>query len=140
MQCPTSRELDDFLAGEPLADARGELNAHLQRCGSCREILDRLSDEPELRRWAGDAPRSDVGVSDGPGLARLLEIGAKMGMESTLTEGRRPSHPRSSFSGRPAMKETLARWAPIACSSFWATGAWESCSGGATTCWTGWWL
>ncbi|MGA2699486.1 MAG: hypothetical protein ABSH35_00105 [Isosphaeraceae bacterium] len=47
--CPTSRELEDFLGGEPLEDACGELNAHLQRCDRCREALDRLSDEPELR-------------------------------------------------------------------------------------------
>ena len=100
--CPTSRELEDFLSGEPIADARGELNAHLQRCDSCREALDRLSDEPELREWAREVPPTDVDVSDGPGLARLLEIGAKISTEWDLAEGRgRAAHARVSRAAPP---------------------------------------
>ncbi len=99
--CPTSRELEGFLAGEPLADARGKLNAHLQQCNSCREALDRLSDEPELREWARKVPSTEVDVSDGPGLARLLEVGAKLGVQSTLSEGRAAELPTLEFLGPP---------------------------------------
>src|SRR5208337_5274694 len=97
----TSKYSDRLLAGEPLADARGELNAHLQQCDRCREALDRLSDEPELREWAREVPPTDVDVSDGPGLARLLEIGAKMSTEWDLAEGRAAEPPTLEFLGPP---------------------------------------
>ena len=96
-----------FFAGEPLAEGRGELNAHLQRCDRCRNVLDRLSDEPELRQWASEVPPTDVGVSDGPGLARLLEIGAKLGVLSTVTEGRAAEPPTLEFLGPPRQEGDL---------------------------------
>ncbi len=110
--CPTSRELEDFLSGEPIADARGELNAHLQRCDSCREALDRLSDEPELREWAREVPPTDVDVSDGPGLARLLEIGAKISTEWDLAEGRAAEPPTLEFLGPPRHEGDLGTLGP----------------------------
>ena len=110
--CPTLRELEDFLSGEPLADARGELNAHLQRCDRCREVLDRLSDEPELRQWAREVPPTDVDVSDGPGLARLLEIGAKVSTEWDRAEGRAAEPPTLEFLGPPRHEGDLGTLSP----------------------------
>ena len=75
--CPSLRELEELFSGELPAGARHMLNVHLEKCDGCREELDRLSDEPELRQWARPAPATDVDESDGPGLARLLEIGAR---------------------------------------------------------------
>jgi len=108
--CPTSRELEDFLAGEPRADARGELSAHLQQCDRCRELLDRLSDEPELRQWAREVP--STGETDGPGLARLLEISPKIGAQSTMTDGRGAEPPSLEFLGPPRHEGDLGTLGP----------------------------
>ncbi len=110
--CPTSRELQDFLAGDPPAAARGELNAHLQRCNRCRQELDRLSDDPELRQWAGDVPLTDSDERDGPGLARLLELGANISVQSTLAEGRAAEPPTLEFLEPPRQEGDLGALGP----------------------------
>ncbi len=110
--CPTSRELEDYLAGEPHADAGGELDTHLQRCNRCRQVLDRLTDEPELGQWAREIAPAEGGESDGPGLARLLELGAKLSTEWELAEGRAAQPPTLEFLGPPRHAGDLGTLGP----------------------------
>ncbi|MFI5460592.1 MAG: protein kinase [Isosphaerales bacterium] len=110
--CPTPHELDEFLAGEPPAGVRAQLSAHLEGCASCREALDRISDEPDLREWARDLPPTEPGATDGPGLARLLEMGAKMSTECVLAEGRAAEPPTLEFLGRPRHEADLGTLGP----------------------------
>jgi tetratricopeptide (TPR) repeat protein len=49
MTCPASHALEQFLSGSH-PDAPG-VEAHLKTCPGCRDVLDRLSDNADLRQW-----------------------------------------------------------------------------------------
>ena len=50
MICPSSETLEQFATGS-LPNAAG-IEVHVAKCADCRAALDRLSDNPDLRRWA----------------------------------------------------------------------------------------
>ncbi len=110
--CPTTRELEELFSGDLSAGARQALNAHLEECDGCRQALDRLSDDPELREWAREVPPTDLHEGDGPGLARLLEIGAKLGAPSSVGEGRASDPPTLEFLGPPRHEGDLGMLGP----------------------------
>jgi tetratricopeptide (TPR) repeat protein/tRNA A-37 threonylcarbamoyl transferase component Bud32 len=49
--CPTSEILRDLLQGDLPTDSASSIRLHLETCSSCLDILDRLTDDPELDRW-----------------------------------------------------------------------------------------
>jgi tetratricopeptide (TPR) repeat protein/tRNA A-37 threonylcarbamoyl transferase component Bud32 len=112
MHCPTLDELEDFLAGLRPADARGPLCAHLERCARCRQALDLISDEPDLREWARGASSTQEGEDDGPGLARLLETGSRMRVERIVASGRPDEPPSLEFLGPPRHEGDIGTLGP----------------------------
>jgi serine/threonine protein kinase len=75
--------------------------------------MDRLSDEPELREWAGEVSPAAVGEHDGPGLARLIESASKILIESPSAEGQRAEPPTLEFLGPPVREEDLGTLGPF---------------------------
>jgi predicted anti-sigma-YlaC factor YlaD len=70
MNCPSFETLDQFLSGSSPGPAAVE--AHLAACSNCRSTLDRLSDNPDLRRWVSRALELPTALSEDPVLVRVL--------------------------------------------------------------------
>jgi tetratricopeptide (TPR) repeat protein len=71
--CPAPTELESLLDGDFSAPAAAGIRDHVQSCGQCRALLDSLTDDPELGRWAPDSWSSDREVEIDANLARLLD-------------------------------------------------------------------
>jgi tetratricopeptide (TPR) repeat protein len=52
--CPPVENLRDLLQGELPPDLATELREHIQECGACLDILDHLSDDPDVDLWLAD--------------------------------------------------------------------------------------
>ena len=51
-KCLSADDVQTFLTGT-LTDAEAALiESHLRGCTRCREVLDQLTDDPDLRQWA----------------------------------------------------------------------------------------
>src|SRR5262245_59284044 len=71
--CPTPEALARLLAGElPEAEA-APLRGHVAECAPCQAVLDRLTDQPQLRDWGPGPPPALLPTTGEPALARLLE-------------------------------------------------------------------
>jgi eukaryotic-like serine/threonine-protein kinase len=112
-QCPSLRELEEFFAGELPQDLRTRLSAHLERCTDCRQALDTISDEPDLREWVSELPLTQTGARDGPGLARLLKSGANMWTGCVAVAGHHAEPPTLEFLGPPARQGDLGTLGPF---------------------------
>jgi len=72
-RCPSLHALEDLLAGV-LTDAEaGACRGHLADCPHCQSVMDRLTDHPELGRWAASADGLTPLPIDTPPLCRLLD-------------------------------------------------------------------
>ncbi len=65
--CPSFETLHDLLQGELSSDSACSIRLHLDTCTSCLEVLDRLTDDPELDQWlasgmsgASESPSREV--------------------------------------------------------------------------------
>ncbi len=71
--CASPDALEQFLADSlPEAETK-TLREHLAGCARCQALLDRLSDDPELRRWAASWGAVAPQLPSDPGLAHLLD-------------------------------------------------------------------
>src|SRR5579871_6275045 len=77
--CPSSETLEQLLAGELAEPAAHALRTHLRGCGQCQKLLDRLSDDAELRTWMAKAPHRPARSVLDPALVRVLA-----GLRTTL--------------------------------------------------------
>ncbi len=74
--CPTTERLRELLAGRLDDEEREGIVAHLDRCETCPQLLDRICDDDESRSWrtllsgAGPAAEPDI---DGDFLRKLRE-------------------------------------------------------------------
>ena len=92
--CPSRDELEQLLAGR-LETARSMgLEEHLESCASCRELVESLLDDKQLRVWRAALEDEDSGDALGPSvdlvqrLKRVPEFPA--GGEGAGTEGEMP--------------------------------------------------
>jgi serine/threonine protein kinase len=68
-ECPATESLEQFLA-DCLSGAEAEsLRVHVSACGRCQKLLDRLSDDNDLRQWLPESPVTEQGEESG--LVRL---------------------------------------------------------------------
>jgi tetratricopeptide (TPR) repeat protein len=51
IDCPSFEMLRNLLQGDLPPDSASTIRMHLETCSSCLEILDRLTDDPELDKW-----------------------------------------------------------------------------------------
>jgi tetratricopeptide (TPR) repeat protein len=70
-RCPPPLVLEAWLTGSVAGSEADSLRGHVAACPGCQAELDRLSDDPELRRWAADPPPPADTAFDAV-LARLL--------------------------------------------------------------------
>jgi WD40 repeat protein/serine/threonine protein kinase len=71
--CASREVLEQLLAGSlPPVEAK-TLREHLAGCARCQALLERVSDDPELRRWASAAASRPVPAADESGLAPVLQ-------------------------------------------------------------------
>ena len=78
IDCPSVETLCDLIQGELPSDAASSIRLHLDTCSSCLDILDRLTDDPELDQWLAS------GMSDSSAPASRA---AKHGMQSSRAAG-----------------------------------------------------
>jgi hypothetical protein len=128
-RCPPPDSLRDLLAGEPSGPEADRAEAHLRGCAHCQALLETLSDDPELSRWAAvlRAAREEAGGA--VDLGRLLDrLRGRPSLRppETAAPARWPAGSRSW--ARPAGRGTSARWAATRSSRSWAAAAWGSCS------------
>jgi hypothetical protein len=68
--CPSTEILQQLLSGDLPGDSTAALRNYLLACAACRDLLDRHSDNAELRRWAAEALQLPAAPEEE--LARLL--------------------------------------------------------------------
>ncbi len=110
MTCLPSETLQQFLNGS--SPDRAAVEVHVADCAHCRSVLDRLSDNPELRRWVPRALALPTELADDPVLIRVLTD-----IESARTEPspranatRRESHwPSGHVMGQYRIEEEIGR-------------------------------
>ena len=66
--CPSTKELERFLRGEPSS----EIGPHLRTCASCQTAVERLSDEESLKGWAGSLASRSLTSECDEWLSRLV--------------------------------------------------------------------
>ena len=76
--CPSVETLHDLIQGELPSDSASSIRLHLDTCSSCLDILDRLTDDPELDQWLAS------GMSDSSAPASRA---VKHGMQSPRAAG-----------------------------------------------------
>jgi serine/threonine-protein kinase len=110
--CPAPETLEQVLAGalaEP--DAAG-IRAHLHACDRCRDLLDRLSDDAELRGWT-PATKPAAGVAAEPRLAQLIrDLCATAPGPAVLDDAGRQAEVPLSFLGPPRQAGDLGTLGP----------------------------
>jgi len=79
MTCLSSETLQQFLNGS--SPDRAAVEAHVGECAHCRSVLDRLSDNPDLRRWVPRALALSTELIEDSVLIRVLSD-----LESARTE------------------------------------------------------
>ncbi len=68
--CPPDETLRDLLRGDLPPGPAKELRSHVESCDSCLDVLDRLSDDPDLELWMA----AGLGLEgDGPVRRSVLE-------------------------------------------------------------------
>ena len=69
--CASPETLEQLLAGTLAEAEAAAVRAHVAGCACCQAVLDRLSDLPELRRWAAACGDWRAAVGDVPSSALL---------------------------------------------------------------------
>jgi tetratricopeptide (TPR) repeat protein len=92
MTCLSAEALERFLSGHSPDGAAVE--AHVSVCPDCRSALDRMSDNPELKRWVERAVALPTELAEDSVLKQLLtELGsADGGLPQHEKAGKRESH------------------------------------------------
>lgn len=95
--CPSFETLCDLLNGDIASESASSIRLHLDTCSGCLDVLDRLTDDPELDQWLAS------GTSD-PSEARNRAV--KLGIQAS-----RAMRPLS-FLGPPERRGDLGTLGP----------------------------
>ncbi|HLJ97010.1 MAG TPA: serine/threonine-protein kinase [Gemmataceae bacterium] len=111
--CPPSPTLEQLLTGELAEPRAGAVRAHVSGCSHCQELLDRLSDDAELRGWLLKASSLGTQPPLDAALVRLMDgLSTPAGPDDCMT----PVAARavSSFLGPPDQDGDLGSLGPYA--------------------------
>jgi tetratricopeptide (TPR) repeat protein/tRNA A-37 threonylcarbamoyl transferase component Bud32 len=78
--CPSDETLAQFLAGAAPEECAALVREHVRACVRCQGLLDRLSDDAQLRSWVPRARGAAIPGGDGPALEQVLR---QLGVAST---------------------------------------------------------
>jgi WD40 repeat protein len=113
-QCPPPDTLDQLLSGSLPEPELNVLREHLADCKRCQAVLDRLSDVPELRRWADGVTPASPAAPEEPRPNRLLERLCLTPLVGPSETGRRTERAGESlgFLAPPEREGDLGRLGP----------------------------